>query len=303
MECPKCGAAQDAGREECSVCGVVFARWQPRAPRKQTLSTPVEPHDEPPKIPIPFVIVAVFFMIVGGLIWTKHVREARAKGNPDDILNDINNKGATLRRQLQESQEAIHRAQSRAAATATAINTQFPADLDESRMIDLIQSCNYFSDRVSVDIPRKFYANVYAITLQNYPAISMAAAQHLIEFDPPSFNPRTAEGLPNPAQPGPEITVKIAPDAYAKVEVSEDADAYHFGLGRRRIEITTVQTTSESTATATFKWGYEKNDGASLAPEKRDRSGGAELQRTANGWTVVRIWRNYFNGSTGMLCK
>src|SRR4029077_6238946 len=157
-----------------SACGIVFARWQPRETRRPTLSsTPVETPAPSAGIPVPFLIVAAFLVIVGGLIWTKHHQAARASVNPDEILNEINNKGSNLRRQLREEQVAIHRAQARAAMTAEAIKPQLPTDLDESRITDLIQSCTYFSDRVSVDVPKKFQANAYRIILGRYPALPM----------------------------------------------------------------------------------------------------------------------------------
>jgi hypothetical protein len=291
MECPKCGAAQDAGREECSACGVFFARWQPRRPTLS--STPVETPAPSGGIPVPLLIVAAFFVVVGGLIWTKHHQAARASVNPDEILNEINNKGSDLRRQLREEQVAIHRAQTRAAMTAEAIKPQLPDDLDESRITDLIQSCSYFSDRVTADIPKKFQVNIYRIILDRYPALPMAEVEHLIEFDPPGFNSSAAShSLPNPAYPGDTVSVKIVPYAYSKVDVSEGDDVYHFGLGRRRIEITRAQPLSESKVFAAFTWGFDNNAGASLSPEKQDRSGSAEVQRTSGGWTLLRVSRN-----------
>jgi len=71
------------------------------------------------------IVVVVLVLIVGGFVLVNHSREARAKFNPDAMLNEINNKGANLRHQLRE-------AQSRAAMTAGAINNQLPADLDEA---------------------------------------------------------------------------------------------------------------------------------------------------------------------------
>src|SRR2546423_137478 len=145
MECPKCGAAQEAGREECSACGIVFSRWQPRQVRRPTLSsTPVEPPSSSGgRIPMPFILIGVV-VVIFGLMWTKHVREQRAKFNPDDMLNEINNKGSNLRRQLREEQAAIARAQNRAAMTAAAVTPKLPADLDEDRIKTLLEECGYF---------------------------------------------------------------------------------------------------------------------------------------------------------------
>jgi len=284
MECPKCGAPQDAGREECSACGIVFARWQSRAPRIPALSTPVQPEEPARRIPLPFIIVAVFFVIAGGLIWTRHQKEARARTNPDAMINDINNKEAALRSQLRD-------VQSRAAMTAGASNTRLPANLDESRITDLIQQCSYFSERVTVQIPKTFNGS----TFNDFPAISIAAAQHLIEFDPP-FDP-------NSPQPGQAIAVKVLSSAYSSVDFSEDASVYHFGLGRRRVEITQAQETSSGIVTVAFRWNFENKEGAALGPERNDRSGGAEIQRTPNGWAAVKIWRNSNNGPASIDCQ
>jgi len=308
MNCPKCGAAQSAGREDCSACGIVFARWQPRAPRKPTLSAPVEPEEKTLKIPVPFIIVAFFFVIVGGLIWTKHSKEARAKMNPDDILNDINNKGTALRNDLRKTVDANVRAQNRAAAEAAAkaaaINSKLPDDLDETRIASLIERCSYFEERVTVDIPKKFQVNIFGFTIHDYPAITRAAVDHLIEFDPPSFNPSAAARyLPNPAQPGETVTVKLTSDANKKVDVTEDEKVYHFGLGRRRLEITRAGRMTDSTAFANFKWGFDNDGGANLAPEGTQRTGGADLQRGPGGWSVLRMWQTVWNGSNGIICR
>jgi hypothetical protein len=305
MECPKCGAKQDAGREECSSCGIVFARWQPRQPRKPTLSsTPVDPPAPSSSIPVPLIIVAAFIVVVVGLVWTRHHQAARAKVNPDDILNEINNKGSNLRRQLREEQAAMQRAQARAAMTASAVTQKLPADLDESQIAGLIQGCSYFSDRVTVDIPKKFQVNIYRFTLDRYPALPMAEAEHLIEFDPPTFSSSSASRyLPNPAYPGDTVNVKVVPYAYSKVDVSEGDDVYHFGLGRRRIEITRVTLTSESAVNVGFSWGFDNNAGANLAPEREDRKGAAEIQKTVSGWSVMKIWRNSRNSSTNIPCQ
>lgn len=305
MDCPKCGANQDAGREECSACGIVFARWQPRQVRRPTLSsTPVEPPAPSSSVPVPLVIVGAVILVIVGLMWTSHHQAARAKVNPDDILNEINNKGSNLRRQLREEQVAIQRAQARASMTANAITPKLPSDLDETQIAGLIESCSYFSDRITVDVPKKFQVNTYGFTLHDYPALPMAAVEHLIEFDPPSFNPsNAARYAPNPAYPGDWVTVKIVPYAYSKVDVSEGDNVYHFGLGRRRISITRATPTSESAVNVGFTWGFDNNAGASLAPEREDRSGAAEIQKTVSGWSVMKIWRNSRTSSTNIPCQ
>lgn len=301
MECPKCGAAQEAGREECSACGIVFSRWQPRQVRRPTLSsTPAEPPASSGGIPMPFILIGLVFVVILGLMWTKHAREQRAKFNPDDMLNEINNKGSNLRRQLREEQAAIARAQNRAAMTAAAIKPKLPSDIDEERIKSMIEECNYFRDSVIVDVPKKLQPNIYKFVADRYPATTMAAVEHLIEFDPP-FNPaQAARYVPNPAYPGDMITVKLTPFAYQKVDVREDDDVYHFGLGRRKVDITRTVVMSESKVVAEFTWTLEQSAGASLSPEGAGPKGVADFERTAGGWQMSRAFRNTHNGSVNI---
>lgn len=302
MECPKCGAAQEAGRDECSACGVVFSRWQPRQVRRTTLSSaPAEPPAQSGGIPMPFILIGIVFVVIFGLMWTKHMREQRAKFNPDDMLNEINNKGSNLRRQLREEQAAIARAQNRAAMTAAAVTPKLPSDIDEERMKSMIEECNYFRDTVVVDIPKTLQPNIYRMNLERYPAIAIAAAEHLIEFDPPFNASEAARHVPNPAGPGDMITVKLTPYAYQKVDVREDGDVYHFGLGRRKVEITRTFVTSESKVSASFSWTLEQSAGANLSPEGEARTGGADFQRTAGGWSMGRAIR-YTHSSSTSIC-
>ena len=305
MKCPKCGVEQNATRQECSNCGIVFARYQPNQVRRSTLTqTPVEPPESSRKIPVPFLIVAVFFVIVFGLIWTRHSREQRSKASADDLLNDINNKGAALREDLRKSQDARIRAQRRAAmaAAANAPKPELPADLDTERIKNFIDQCRYFSDVVTVDVPKQFHEGIYGLTLDQYPALPIAGIDKLVEFDPP-FNVSQAGKYRDPANAGRLINVKVSSDAYSKVDVHEDNDVYHFGLGRRRVEITQVVPEPESGVTAIFKWDFDQSGGARLAPERQDRAGAVRLRRTDGVWRIEGIWRNVFNGSVSIPCR
>ena len=305
MQCTKCGAEQAAGREECSACGIVFARWQPRAPRKPTLSTPLDAPEQRPGIPVPFIIVGLFFLVVGGFIWTRHHQEARASINPDDVLNEINNKGATLRRQLREEQTAIRRAQNRAAMTSAAINEpKLPSDIDESKIQTLIEQCSYFQEQVQVDIPKEFHANLAALTVKSYPALGIAAAQHFVEFDPPSFSlSNAARYLPDPTRPGDTIKVNVVTFAYSKADIVDEGNVYRFGLGRRHVEITRITPYGESQLTVALHWTFDRDAAADLAPEKEVRSGSANLKRTADGWTRTEVYRQTRSGNEYIRCE
>ncbi|HEX9406474.1 MAG TPA: hypothetical protein VF975_04105 [Thermoanaerobaculia bacterium] len=303
MNCPKCGAAQDAGGEECSACGIVFARWQPREFKRPPTSTttPVERSDRSGGIPTTFIIVGLVFVVILGLIWTRHIRSAREKANSVDLLNEINNAGEKTRRQLREEAAAIRQAQARAMTARAATTQMLPTDLDETAVRELIERCRYFQERVTVDVPKNFQTNLYSLMVDRYPALPAAVVEHFVELDPPFEIAGASRRLPNPAQPGDTINVKLAPLTIAKVDVSDSTDTYHFGLGRRRIDaITGMQMMSESSVSVSFNWKYDQNAGASLSPEGDSRTGGARLQRVSSGWVVTQAWRNTHSTAQGI---
>src|SRR5581483_6664885 len=58
MQCPKCGAEHDGSREECASCGIIFARWQAREPRK-TMTAAAPPSPRPRMSSTAFVLIAL----------------------------------------------------------------------------------------------------------------------------------------------------------------------------------------------------------------------------------------------------
>src|SRR5687767_9595710 len=74
MTCPKCGAASEEGRVECSACGIIFARWRPAEPkllRAEPKQLPVEPRGSSTAIEWrnPLVISIAVVLVLCGLMW------------------------------------------------------------------------------------------------------------------------------------------------------------------------------------------------------------------------------------------
>src|SRR5581483_10160207 len=139
MQCPKCGSSQPVTNKECSTCGIIFDRWQPRVPRKTTASsTPipqppaVEPQPSGFQIPTSYVAISLAVLAIVGFIWTKHVRDTRPKSNGiDDTINQINNSGSKLR---SDFQNRGNRSGGVVRSSAVPVTSKLPSDLDESKI-------------------------------------------------------------------------------------------------------------------------------------------------------------------------
>lgn len=250
-------------------------------------STPVEPPKTSGGIPTHFIVIGLVIATILGFIWTRHHRATKKDLDTDAMINDINNKGANLRRQLREEQAAISRAQARAQMTAGAITpAKLPADFDEAKIREMLDACSFFQERVKIEVPRQ----VQSYGMDYNPSVRAALAEHLIEFDPPT----------NSVPPGTTVNVKVTPSAYSKVDVSEEPAVYHFSLGRRRVEITRTVPTSESSVSVNFTWTFDQNGAPSLAPEGDSRSGTADVRRTADGWVIQSISRTASRRSGSM---
>lgn len=301
MQCPKCGSSQPVTSRECASCGIIFDRWQPRSPNRKTTasSTPLPPPPAPatasnaPRIPTPFIAVGLFFLIVVGLMWTKHAREAREKsGNTtDQLINQINNSGAKLRSDLQ-NRGTPQKSGGAIWASSASTGSKMPAGLDEGKIRDIIENCSYFQTDVHADIPKRITAGSY-VSLSRATAIGVAAQEHLIEFDPP---------LEGGVAPGDTVTVKVTQYASAKVLVSDNGDSYRFGLGRRHVRITDTHPANGG-VTVNFTWTLDQSDAAALAPEGANPSGGAELKNAPlDGWTLTRAWQKS-SGNLRYICQ
>src|SRR5262245_38284585 len=284
MDCPKCGAVNPDGSQECAACGIIFARWQPRPAR--TFSGPQQPIPEiPPEksttIPVWMVFAALGIVVVFGLVWTARQRAARAKLNPDDIINNINVKGMKQRQSLaQEAAKA--RAQALAAQLAAAPKAELPDDVNESAVIAILEQCSFFQQPAAVIVPKEFRSNSSRDVSTLYPGLAAAAREKLVEISPPIES----------SAPNEIIHVWLTDFANTRVEVTEVGDGmYHFGIGRRRItSVTPVAPSSDVVLNVMFDWKYERPVGLAIAPDGVAHKGGATLQRSGGGWTLNNAW-------------
>ncbi|HEY2323197.1 MAG TPA: hypothetical protein VGJ82_10090 [Thermoanaerobaculia bacterium] len=279
MNCPKCGVVAAAGAEECAACGIVFSRWRERPLR--TSPPPVEGHQ---RIPTPLIIAGAIVFILIGLIWTAHRRSARAseKSDMSAMLDDINNKGKAERDRLRDEAEKGYRAaqHDQAVASAAAANAarQLPPTITEADLRTLIEQDVFFQEHVLVSVPKSFSSREYASVARQYPALTGAIREGLIEFDPP-FDPKA------PGRTDRQIYVHVPPLALYKVPTINDRpDTYELDLGRRRLADVTIENAADFAIAAAFTYDYEQSVGSALLDVKR--VGHASLKRAADGWRL-----------------
>lgn len=270
MVCPKCGTVQADGRQECSKCGIFFARWRPRT---QT-TTPLPPEPDVNRVPVSIVAVIAVVLILLGFAWTKHHRDARtAAPTMDNMLDSINNQQLSKARERQARLTA--EAERRAQATSPRLDPSQPIiapGLDAGMARGIIEQCSYFNQRIVVALPKSFSASLWQWNTEHYPALAAAISYHLVEVDR-----------------GSTVTVKLT--APAVLIAPETADEYHLDLGRRRVETVTASEVRDTYVNVTITWSFENPEGASLAPERGERAGTAELVRLGNAWSLRRVSR------------
>jgi hypothetical protein len=290
MDCPKCGAAQEDGREECVACGIIFARWLDRQQFPPVAPpNPVETVHTGPSISRPALIAGVIAFVLFGVIWTAWRRSAREKPPAADILDQINQD--EVRQRQHPGEEAGQPLPGQTTAPST-----FPSDLGEPAVRDLIERCAYFEQKVTIEIPKTFERSQYASMADRYPALAASAKEHLIEFEPAIDTDSASPARSALAKPTDTITVRLTAPAYSKVDIVDRGDSYEFGIGRRRIDsITTARWPSVSEGSVGFHWSYEKKTVNDLAGDRRDRSCGASMQRTTAGWAIAQVWINHGN--------
>jgi len=287
LECPKCGAAREPGREECSSCGIIFARWQGRAPRPtQPQVTPL-PAEVAKPLPLWVIVVAATALVVFGALWIRH-RRAAPQLTDTDILNEINNRGQQQRDRLKQERNSARAAQMRETmartprTAAASVTAGYPPGLSESSVRTMIEECGFFQERRSFDIPRRFARNESGSVMNRFPALGAAMRAQLVDFDPPLGPP------PDPATPNDPITVRITPAAYSELEVMDrGGDTIQLGTGRRRLDsVWMTSTPSDVRATVAFTWNYEMSAGTKVAGDAADRSGTADFTKTDGGWKL-----------------
>lgn len=286
MICPKCGTTQANGREDCSRCGIVFGRWNPTASRPRTLSSTPIPDEPPQRTPVSLIAVGLLVLILAGLVWTKHRHDVRsAAPTTDEMLNNINN--AQIAKAKERRTRAVADAQKQESAMTPVTHPndpRLPSDLDEQMIRGMIETCGLFNERVTAALPKSYSSSLYEWTMQRYPALPMAITDHLVDLE---RGPTTKVTLTAPA-------ILVAP---------ETEDEYHLDMGRRRIDTVMLKQVYDTSLQVTFSWTTERPEGADLAPEGRDRSGGADLVKSGNRWVVGSVWRTQRGITIRLGCK
>lgn len=266
MNCPKCGAAGQQGRAECSVCGVFFDRWRPREARSFTPA----PAPSPRRESVPFAInywvvvpIAVTLLVIVAA-WASRDRA------PDVPVV-----------------EAPESALPGSSPPRTVI-----ANLSDEDIRKAIGDCSYFGERLWVKFPKSFYANQAKDAADRYPALLGAATSHVVEFDPPFNFSSFARRPSDPGNPGQEIYVYPAA-RILNLNVTEVGDEFHYDLGYRKVGRVYRVARSDDSVTAEFQWGVDTSPLAQLAPGYDDRTGGAEFRpASSGGWKASSIWVN-----------
>jgi hypothetical protein len=268
MNCPKCGAAGQQGRAECSVCGILFERWRPREARSFTPApAPVSTRTSTPlAINYWLVIPIAVTILVIVVAWA-----SREKPEPAPSRS--------------VATEVPEKAPSDGASAAA-------GDLSDEDIRKTIGDCSYFGERLWVKFPKSFYANQAKDAAERYPALLVAATSHVVEFDPP-FNFSSFARRPSDlGNPGQEIYVYPA-DRILNLNVTEVGDEFHYDLGYRKVARVYRVERDDDSVTAEFQWSVDTSPIAQLAPGYEDRTGGAQFRpASSGGWEVSSIWVN-----------
>ncbi len=291
MDCPKCGAAQDDGREDCSSCGIVFRRFreaQERAllARHSTEDASIESSSgEGLKVSRTIVFVALFLVLVFGVLWTKSRRDARAsrdlRGEGMSMLDDINKKGAKERRRLEDEAE---RAKKIAGAMSEMPKpVKRPIGMEEADATRLIEQCAGFRERASIKLPR-----IYDERLRYhdaYPALAEALRLRIVE--------KSTDGT-GTLWPGPGVGGMV---------ILNQGDEYEIDLGFRRVQEITSLSGGVDRATANFRWMWQGRVAAETLLTGDTYTGIAELVKKEGSWRVVHATADTSSGRVTALCK
>lgn len=244
------------------------------------------PDEAPQRTPVSLIAVGVLMLILAGLVWTKHRHDAkRAEPTADDMLNNINN--AQIAKAKERRTRAIAEAQKQESAmtpVAHPNDPRLPSDLDEQMIRGMIETCGFFNERVTAALPKSYSSSLYEWTMQRYPALPMAITDHLVDLER-----------------GP--TTKVTLTAPAILVTPETEDEYHLDVGRRRIDTMMIKQVYDTSVQVTFSWTTERPEGADLAPEGRDRSGGADLVKSGSRWVAGSVWRTQRGITIRLGCK
>lgn len=287
MECPKCGAAQADGGEDCTVCGVIFERWRAMQERAVLLEQmPSQPAVMPERtIPLWMAVAGLVMVVLLGSMWTIRNRAARAKDAPsEDVLNEINN-------EVVKAQLAADAAQARAAKrnpigtatvapsplTAAAMIT-WPEGLTEDAAKQMIGFCREFTAPNDLATPKVFPRASKSAVMQQFPWLARAVQMRYVELDEETHRDL---GL---------IEAKIVPTAWSKVPFVDNGTHFELRLGRPQVtKISGVQATADG-AQVWFKWGFDGAKGVDLVLTPSAYHGRAVFKKTGRVWTIEQAW-------------
>ena len=287
MDCPKCGIAQDDGREDCVSCGIVFERFreaQERAllRRIPQVNVPMPSASEGIGVSRWIIFAALLLVAIFGVFWTKSRREARA--NRDlrkegmERLNEINRKGNIERERLHKEQESARKMA--AAMTEAPKPERRPVGLDEAGAKKLIEQCFAFQERTSIKLP-KVHGGNYS---ESYPVFAAALELRVVE--------RT--GNDPKLWPGPGA---------GGLNMMDRGEEYEIPLGLRRVQEITQLTGDIDHAEARFRWGYEGRVAAELLLRGEAYTGTAAFINNGGAWRVQwgTAWQQ--DGDSVQMCK
>jgi hypothetical protein len=280
MNCPKCAAEHDGTRQECPSCGIIFARWQSREPRKPTAPGigRTKPATKRVISPTAWVILSVVLFFGIGFVGLSFLERFKPMSIRQHIAdpNPPVDQQAVWKFESDQQRKDIRRRNGASPDRAP----DLPGDIDRARILSLLQDCRYFQTPVTVEIPKSFM-----VASQDSPShrpIAAARMAQLIVFDKDPFFANRYD----------TIQGRINPAAYAVVDVFETDDSIRFTLGRRKPEVTGAWGKSDSSASATFTWKFEHEAAANLAGDPDERKGYADFERWNSVWTMSSAWKD-----------
>ena len=291
MICPKCGASQEAEREDCAVCGVIFERWY-RAQeqvqygiRRTAQSQEVVPAETGGGVPRWMLALFVGLLCVLGLVWTVQRREARGRASNDtkDEINRINNEGLRVRQQLAEEQARADRERDLIGRQDEAEENSPQFSLTEAAALGILRKqCTGFFESKRARIPKQYDSNQSAEIFRDYPATEGAQKSQLLFTE--------HEGT----------LVKHRVGFTGGIRIDEAGDFFEIDLGPRQLlRITRMEGTSNRVR-ADFAWGWEQRNAAQMLFGGAEQSGGAWLDLQGVTWRVSEASLN--DGKTIVPC-
>jgi hypothetical protein len=283
MNCPRCGSEQEAAAQECAGCGVVFAKLQEAQDRAQLRLTQSSRQalpdlaDDSPGIPRGLVIGLLIVVIFFGAIWTIRRREARASrdlgAEGKAMLNEINARQNEVQRQLNQERDRLARMDMQQRAIDQPAPSR-PDGLDETQAKHLLEQCIWFQSSEILKLPKSYQEG-----------------SRLVHQDFPALHAATVSGVVTIANAGGSTTVSLAPDARARMRITETADGFEIYLGRRRVAEIESLTGSGGRAQAVFQHTYDERVAAeTLLPSEVASTGRVSFILKSGVWQVEQAY-------------